>query len=88
MDAMVPAATDQELRAALAEQVSMQVLQRLDLFTDAGLKAQLALRLEPIVQRASAELVGEIGEQVGRLVRTYVSEAIEREIAQWKRDQR
>ena len=81
------AAADQELWRALAEQVSMQVLQRLDLFTDTGLKEQLAQRLEPIVERASAELVGEISEQVGRLVRTYVSEAIEREIAQWKRDQ-
>lgn len=82
-----PAVTDQEHWRALAEQISMQVLQRLDLFTDSGLKEQLARRLEPIVERASAELVGEITERVGRLVRTYVSEGIEREIAQWKRDQ-
>lgn len=81
------AAADEERWRALAEQVSMQVLQRLDLFTDTGLKDQLARRLEPIVERASAELVGEITEHVGRLVRTYVSEAIEREIADWKRDQ-
>ncbi len=81
------AAADDERWRALAEQVSMQVLQRLDLFTDTGLKDQLARRLEPIVERASAELVGEITEHVGRLVRTYVSEAIEREIADWKRDQ-
>ena len=80
-------AADQELWRALAEQISMQVLQRLDLFTDTGLKEQLAQRLEPIVERASAELVGAITEHVGRLLRTYVSEAIEREIAQWKRDQ-
>jgi hypothetical protein len=87
--ASVPSKTEQdrELWPALAEQISMQVLQRLDLFIDTGLKAQLAQRLEPIVERASAELVGEITEQVGRLVRTYVSEAIEREIAQWRRDQ-
>jgi hypothetical protein len=83
----VAGTADQELWRALAEQISMQVLQRLDLFTDSGLKVQLAQRLQPIVERASAELVGEITEQVGRLVRTYVSEAIEREIAQWKRDQ-
>ena len=83
----VPGTADEELWRALAEQISMQVLQRLDLFTDTGLKVQLAQRLEPIVERASAELVGEITEHVGRLVRTYVSEAIEREIAQWKRDQ-
>jgi hypothetical protein len=83
----LPGTADEELWRTLAEQISMQVLQRLDLFTDSGLKAQLASRLQPIVERASAELVGEITEQVGRLVRTYVSEAIEREIAQWKRDQ-
>ena len=82
-----PGAADQELWRALAEQISMQVLQRLDLFTDTGLKEQLAQRLEPIVERASTELVGAITEHVGRLLRTYVSEAIEREIAQWKRDQ-
>ena len=82
-----PGAADQELWRALAEQISMQVLQRLDLFTDTGLKAQLARHLEPIVERASTELVGAITEHVGRLLRTYVSEAIEREIAQWKRDQ-
>jgi hypothetical protein len=82
-----PAAADQELWRELAEQISMQVLQRLDLFTDTGLKEQLAQRLEPIVERASAELVVAITEHVGRLLRTYVSEAIEREIAQWKRDQ-
>jgi hypothetical protein len=82
-----PGAADQELWRALAEQISMQVLQRLDLFTDTGLKEQLAKHLEPIVERASTELVGAITEHVGRLLRTYVSEAIEREIAQWKRDQ-
>jgi hypothetical protein len=82
-----PGAADQELWRALAEQISMQVLQRLDLFTDTGLKEQLARHLEPIVERASTELVGAITEHVGRLLRTYVSEAIEREIAQWKRDQ-
>jgi hypothetical protein len=82
-----PGTADQELWRALAEQISMQVLQRLDLFTDTGLKEQLARHLEPIVERASTELVGAITEHVGRLLRTYVSEAIEREIAQWKRDQ-
>jgi hypothetical protein len=82
-----PAAADQERWRALAEQISMQVLQRLDLFTDTGLKEQLAQRLKPIVERESAELVVAITQNVGRLLRTYVSEAIEREIAQWKRDQ-
>jgi hypothetical protein len=81
------AAADQERWRALAEQISMQVLQRVDLFTDTGLKDQLAQRLKPIAERASAELVVAITQNVGRLLRTYVSEAIEREIAQWKRDQ-
>ena len=57
-------------------------------FTDTGLKEQLASRLEPIVARASAELGRATStEHVGRLVRSYVAEAIEREIAAWKRDQ-
>jgi len=64
----------------------MQVLQRLDLFTDTGLKEQLAERLQPIVARAGAELVTAINEHVGKLVRAYVAEAIEREIAQWRKD--
>ena len=70
----------------MADHISMQVLQRLDLFTDTGLKEQLAERLQPIVARAGAELVTAINEHVGKLVRAYVAEAIEREIAQWRKD--
>ena len=66
----------------------MQVLQRLDLFIDTGLKAQLASHLQPIVARAGAELVEAIDAHVGQLVRTYVAEAIEREIAQWRQQQK
>jgi hypothetical protein len=84
----VARASDDERWRALAEQISMQVLQRLDLFIDTGLKAQLAAHLEPIVVRAGTELVETINEHVGQLVRTYVAEAIEREIAQWRQDQR
>jgi hypothetical protein len=80
------AAADEERWRALAEQVSMQVLQRVDLFTDTGLKTQLAGHLQPIVDRASAELVKAITEHVGGVLRTYVAEAIEREIALWRRD--
>jgi hypothetical protein len=79
---------DDERWRALAEQISMQVLQRIDLFTDTGLKAQLATHLQPIVARASDELVEAINEHVGKLVRSYVAEAIEREIAQWREQQR
>jgi hypothetical protein len=81
-------ASDDARWDALAEQISMQVLQRLDLFVDTGLKAQLAAHLQPIVVRASAELVETINDHVGKLVRAYVAEAIEREIAQWRQQQR
>jgi hypothetical protein len=80
-------ASDDERWRSLAEQISMQVLQRLDLFIDTGLKEQLAAHLEPIVARAGAELVETINEHVGQLVRSYIAEAIEREIAQWRQDQ-
>ena len=79
---------DDERWAALAEQISMQVLQRIDLFTDTGLKEQLSTHLQPIVERAGTELVAAINEHVGRLLRAYVAEAIEREIAQWRDGQR
>ena len=83
-----PSKASDERWHAVAEQISMQVLQRIDLFTDTGLREQLTRHLQPIVDRASAELVGEINEQVGKLVRSYVAEAIEREIAQWRSDHR
>jgi hypothetical protein len=69
---------------ALAEEIRMQVLQRIDIFTDTGLHDQLAARLQPIVDRASADLVATINQQVGQLLRAYVAEAIEREIEKWR----
>ncbi|MEP7182929.1 MAG: hypothetical protein ABI886_12150 [Betaproteobacteria bacterium] len=69
---------------ALAEEIRMQVLQRIDIFTDTGLHEQLAARLQPIVDRASADLVATINQQVGQLLRAYVAEAIEREIEKWR----
>lgn len=84
-EAAAAAAASEEARwQALGEQISMQVLQRLDLFVDTGLKVQLASHLQPIVARAGAELVAAINDHVGQLVRTYIAEAIEREIAQWR----
>jgi hypothetical protein len=68
----------------LAEDVRMQVLQRIDIFTDTGLQKQLTARLQPIVDRASADLVATINQQVGQLLRAYVAEAIEREIEKWR----
>ena len=74
-----PTRTDAEWQG-LAEEVRMQVLQRLDLFTDTGLREQLGARLSPIVERASAQLIETINRELGELVRGYVAEAIEREI--------
>ncbi len=70
----------------LAEDVRMQVLQRIDMFTDTGLHEQLGARLKPIVDRASADLVDTINQHVGELLRSYVAEAIEREIERWRHD--
>jgi hypothetical protein len=71
---------------AIAEEVRMQVLQRIDLFTDTGMRTQLGARLQPIVDRASADLVASISQHVGELLRVYVAEAIEREIESWRRN--
>ena len=71
---------------AMAEEIRMQVLQRIDLFTDTGLRTQLGERLQPIVDRASADLVATINQHVGELLRAYVAEAIEREIDCWRRN--
>ena len=73
---------------ALAEEIRMQVLQRIDLFTDTGRREQLAARLQPIVDRAGADLVATINQHVGVLLRAYVAEAIEREIERWRADGR
>jgi hypothetical protein len=80
--ALVPGSAEWE---ALAEEIRMQVLQRLDLFTDTGMRDQLGARLQPIVARASAELVETINHALGELVRGYVAEAIEREIESWRK---
>src|SRR5438105_3540922 len=69
---------------ALAEDIRMQVLQRIDIFTDTGLKDQLNQRLQPTVDRARADLVAAINQHVGQLLRAYVAEAIEREIEKWR----
>jgi len=82
----LPAVPDAAHWEAMAEEIRMQVLQRIDLFTDTGLRTQLGERLQPIVDRASADLVATINQHVGELLRAYVAEAIEREIESWRRD--
>jgi hypothetical protein len=83
--AALPSGTDDPERwNALAEEIRMQVLQRIDIFTDTGLREQLTARLQPVVDRASADLVATINREVGQMLRTYVAEAIEREIEHWR----
>ena len=65
---------------ALADEIRMEVLQRIEIFTEAGLRERLGVHLQPIVDRASAELVATVNEQVGGLLRAYIAEVIEREI--------
>ncbi len=81
-----PPVPEQEHWDAMAEEIRMQVLQRIDLFTDTGLREQLGAQLKPIVDRASADLVATINQHVGELLRTYVAQAIEREIERWRQD--
>ena len=81
-----PAPVDDWARwQAIADEIRMQVLQRIDIFTDTGLRDQLGMELQPIVERASAEMVATINEQVGKLLRAYIAEAIEREIEKWRK---
>jgi len=84
--APAPAAPDAAHWQAMAEEIRVQVLQRIDLFTDTGLRTQLGERLQPIVDRASADLVATINQHVGELLRAYVAEAIEREIDSWRKE--
>ena len=72
----------------MAEDIRMQVLQRIDIFTDTGLREQLKERLQPVVDRASADLVAAINQHVGQILREYVAEAIEREIEKWRQEPR
>jgi len=82
----LPAATalDQQRIREIAEEIGMQVLQRIDIFTDTTLRAKLGERLRPVVDRAAADLVTAINEHVGELLRAQVAEAIEREIESWR----
>lgn len=70
---------------AIAEEIGMQVLQRIDIFSDTTLREQLGERVKPVVDRVSAELVAEINRHVGELVSAYIAEAIEREIESWRK---
>jgi hypothetical protein len=81
-----PALDDARIAEAVDE-IRMQVLQRIDIFTDTTLRAKLGEQLQPLVERASAELVAAINQHVGDLLRTYVAEALEQEIERWRDSQ-
>ena len=51
---------------SVAEEIRMQVLQRIDIFTDTRLRKQLSAQLQPIVDRAAVQMVGTINEEVGK----------------------
>ena len=74
--------------AEAVDEIRMQVLQRIDIFTDTTLRAKLGEQLQPLVERASADLVAAINQHVGDLLRTYVAEALEQEIEHWRDSQR
>ena len=82
-----PALDDARIAEAVDE-IRMQVLQRIDIFTDTTLRAKLGEQLQPLVERASADLVAAINQHVGDLLRTYVAEALEQEIEHWRDSQR
>lgn len=70
---------------ALHEQLYASVIQRVDLFTESALRARLAEEIRPIVERAGEALVERIGDELGRLIRAYVAEAVDREIEEARR---
>jgi hypothetical protein len=84
-EATVPDTPATEQVRAIAEEIGMQVLQRIDIFSDTELRSQLRERMKPTVERISAELAAEINQHVGELVRVYIAEAIDREIESWRK---
>lgn len=79
---------DEARIAEAVDEIRMQVLQRIDIFTDTTLRAKLGEQLTPLVERASADLVAAINQHVGDLLRTHVAEALEQEIERWRAGQR
>ena len=79
-----PSEQDQQRIREIAEEIGMQVLQRIDIFSDTALRGQLGDRLQPVVERAAAELAAAINEHVGELLRAQIAEAIEREMDRFR----
>ncbi len=72
--------------AELTEQITLQVLQKLDIYTERGLQDHLSQHLRPVVERAVGDLVATINSNVGRVIRTFVAESIEREIESFRKE--
>lgn len=68
----------------LTEQITLQVLQKLDIYTERGLQDHLSQHLKPVVERAVGDLVQSINSNVGRVIRAFVAESIEREIERFR----
>jgi len=79
-----PSEHDQQRIREIAEEIGMQVLQRIDIFSDTTLRGQLGDRLQPVVERAAAELAAAINAHVGELLRAQIAEAIEREMDRFR----
>ena len=72
---------------AMAEEIRTQVLQRIDLFTDTGLHEELASTACSLSSIAPALISSMRSTSMsGELLRSYVAEAIEREIEHWRAD--
>ncbi|MBI3147585.1 MAG: hypothetical protein HYZ17_03630 [Betaproteobacteria bacterium] len=74
------------LTQEFTEQITLQVLQKLDIYTERGLQEHLLQHLKPVVERAVGELVSTINTNVGRVIRAFVAEAIEREIDSFRKE--
>ncbi|MBK7334439.1 MAG: hypothetical protein IPI87_19980 [Betaproteobacteria bacterium] len=72
---------------ALAEEIRMQVLQRIDMFTGTGLRERLGERLKPIVDRASADLVATINQRRGVAPRASRRRGDRARIDRWRASQ-
>ena len=79
-----PSEHDQQRIREIAEEIGMQVLQRIDIFSDTALRGQLGDRLQPVVERVAAELAAAINTHVGELLRAQIADAIEREMERFR----
>lgn len=70
----------------LTEQITLQVLQKLDIYTERGLQDHLSQHLKPMVEKAVGDLVTTINANVGRVIRAFVAESIEREIENFRKE--